>query len=103
MKDAPEAALQAIELRKNALELIRATGGRPIHPTSSTPGGISTSLDDETQKDLLNKMNRNVELAVATLDLAKPIFERKLGPGQNLRLHGKLPLWTGKRRRMGYV
>ena len=78
VKDAPEAALQAIELRKNALDIITATGGRPIHPTSSTPGGISTSLDDETQKDLLQKAQRNVELSVATLDLAKPIFEENL-------------------------
>ena len=78
VKDAPEAALQAIELRKNALDVIKATGGRPIHPTSSTPGGISTSLDDETQKDLLKKAQRNVELSVATLDLAKPIFEENL-------------------------
>jgi len=78
VKDAPEAALQAIELRKNALDIIKATGGRPIHPTSSTPGGISTSLDDETQKDLLKKAQRNVELSVATLDLAKPIFEENL-------------------------
>ncbi len=78
VKDAPEVALQAIELRKNALDLIKATGGRPIHPTSSTPGGISTKLDDETQKDLLNKMKKNVELSVATLDLAKPIFEENL-------------------------
>jgi len=78
VKDAPEAALQAIELRKNALDIIKATGGRPIHPTSSTPGGISTSLDDETQKDLLQKAQKNVELSVATLDLAKPIFEENL-------------------------
>ncbi|MBI4814131.1 MAG: Ni/Fe hydrogenase subunit alpha [Methanobacterium sp.] len=78
VKDAPEAALQAIELRKNALDIIKATGGRPIHPTSSTPGGISTSLDDETQKDLLKKAQRNVELSVATLELAKPIFEENL-------------------------
>ena len=78
VKDAPEVALQAIELRKNALDMIKAVGGRPIHPTSSTPGGISTSLDDETQKDLLEKAKRNVELSVATLDLAKPIFEENL-------------------------
>lgn len=78
IKDAPDVALQAIELRKNALDIVKATGGRPIHPTSSTPGGISTSLDDETQKDLLKKAQRNVELAVATLELAKPIFEENL-------------------------
>ena len=78
IKDAPDVALQAIELRKNALDIVKATGGRPIHPTSSTPGGISTELDDETQKDLLKKAQRNVELAEATLELAKPIFEENL-------------------------
>ncbi|MCC7557627.1 MAG: F420-non-reducing hydrogenase subunit MvhA [Methanobacteriaceae archaeon] len=78
IKDAPDVALQAIELRKNALDIIKATGGRPIHPTSSTPGGISTKLDDETQKDLLQKAQRNVELSQATLELAKPIFEENI-------------------------
>ncbi len=78
VKDAPELALQAIELRKNALSIVNKIGGRPVHPTSSTPGGISTSLDDETQKDLLQKAERNVELAVATLETAKPIFEENI-------------------------
>jgi F420-non-reducing hydrogenase large subunit len=78
IKDAPDLALQAIELRKNALDIVKATGGRSIHPTSSTPGGITTELDDETQKDLLKKAQRNVELAVATLETAKPIFEENI-------------------------
>lgn len=78
VKDAPELALQAIELRKNALDIVKATGGRAIHPTSNTPGGISTELDDETQKDLLQKAQRNIELAVATLETAKPIFEENI-------------------------
>ena len=78
IKDAPELALQAIELRKNGLDIVKAIGGRSIHPTSSTPGGITTELDDETQKDLLKKAQRNVELAVATLETAKPIFEENI-------------------------
>jgi F420-non-reducing hydrogenase large subunit len=78
IKDAPELALQAIELRKNALSIVKATGGRPIHPTSNLPGGISTELDDETQKDLLAKAQRNVELADATIQTAIPIFEENL-------------------------
>ena len=78
IKDAPELALQAIELRKNGLDIVKAIGGRSIHPTSSTPGGITTELDDETQKDLLKKARRNVELAVATLETAKPIFEENI-------------------------
>ena len=59
IKDAPELALQAIELRKNALE-------------------IATELDDETQKDLLAKAQRNIELADATIQTAIPIFEENL-------------------------
>lgn len=78
IKDAPELALQAIELRKNALDIVKAVGGRSIHPTSSTPGGITTELDDETQKDLLQKAQRNIELAVATIETAKPIFEENI-------------------------
>ncbi len=78
IKDAPELALGAIELRKNALDIIKATGGRSIHPTASTPGGITTELDDETQKDLLKKAQRNIELAVATMETAKPIFEENI-------------------------
>lgn len=78
IKDAPEVALQAIQLRKNGLEMVKKIGGRPIHPTSSTPGGISTELDAETQKDLLKKAQENVELSQATLDLAIPIFEENI-------------------------
>lgn len=78
IKDQPEIALQAINIRRNGLEMVRKIGGRPIHPTSSTPGGISTELDAETQKDLLERSKTNVELAQATLDLAIPIFEEKI-------------------------
>ncbi|KZX11030.1 Ni/Fe hydrogenase subunit alpha [Methanobrevibacter curvatus] len=78
IKDMPEVALQAIEMRRNGLDIVKAVGGRPIHPTSSTPGGISTELDAETQKDLLGKAQKNVELAQATLDLAIPIFEENI-------------------------
>ncbi len=78
IKDAPELALGAIELRKNALDIVKAVGGRSIHPTSSTPGGITTELDDETQRDLLKKAQRNIELAVATIEIAKPIFEENI-------------------------
>ena len=78
IKDMPEVALQAIQIRKNGLDIVKATGGRPIHPSSSTPGGISTELDDETQKDLLAKAKQNVELAAATIELAVPILEEKI-------------------------
>jgi F420-non-reducing hydrogenase large subunit len=70
IKDKPDLAMQAIQMRKNGLDIVKAVGGRPIHPTSSTPGGISTELDNETQKDLLAKAQQNVELAQATLDFA---------------------------------
>ena len=74
ISDMPDVALQAIQIRKNGLDIVKAVGGRSIHPSSSTPGGISTELDADTQKDLLAKAQQNVELAQATLDLAIPIF-----------------------------
>ncbi|MDR3222285.1 MAG: Ni/Fe hydrogenase subunit alpha [Methanobrevibacter sp.] len=85
IKDKPDLALQAIEMRRNGLDIVKAIGGRPIHPTSSTPGGISTELDDETQKDLLGKAQKNIELAQATLDFA---IENVFTP--NLDLIGSL-------------
>ena len=78
INDMPEVALQAIQMRKNGLDVVKAVGGRPIHPSSSTPGGISTEIDADTQKDLLAKCQQNVELAQATLDLAIPIFEENI-------------------------
>ncbi|MGN1363074.1 MAG: Ni/Fe hydrogenase subunit alpha [Methanobrevibacter sp.] len=78
IKDQPDIALQAIEIRRNGLDMVRAIGGRPIHPTSSTPGGISTELTEDKQKELKQKAERNIELAQNTLDLAIPIFEEKM-------------------------
>ena len=78
IKDMPEIALQAINIRRNGLEIVRKIGGRPIHPTSSTPGGISTELDDETQKELLGRAKENIDLAQKTLELAIPIFEENI-------------------------
>ena len=67
--------------RRNGLDMVRATGARPIHPTTSTPGGITSELDEETQADLLIKAKRNVELAQATIDLFVliSIFENASG------------------------
>lgn len=88
IKDMPEVALQAIQMRKNGLDIVKAVGGRHIHPTSSTIGGISTELDDSTQKDLLAKAKQNVELAQATLDLAIPIFEANIDLVKDLGYFG---------------
>jgi len=88
IKDMPDVALKAIELRRNGLDIVRATGGRPIHPTSSTPGGITTEIDADTQKDLLAKAQKSIELAQGTLDLAIPIFEENIDLASTLGYFG---------------
>lgn len=89
IQDAPDLAMGAIELRKNGLAMVRAIGGRPIHPSSSTPGGITSELSSEVQADLLEKAKRNVELATATLDFAIPnVFEPNLELVQTLGYFG---------------
>ena len=50
----PEIGKWAIYIRKFGQEVIRATGGRKIHPTSAVPGGINQNLSVE-RRDTLRK------------------------------------------------
>jgi F420-non-reducing hydrogenase large subunit len=59
----PELAKKAIEVRKTGQRITEAVGGKPIHPTTAVPGGMSCSLD-EPQKAILQEMVKNT-LAIA--------------------------------------
>lgn len=50
----PEIGKWAIFIRKYGQEVIKATGGRKIHPTSAIPGGINQNLSIE-HRDVLRK------------------------------------------------
>ena len=76
--DNPELAKKALELRRNSQDIVAAIGGRPIHQVSNTPGGITTELTDEEQKDNLVKAQRALELSLDTYEVAVPIFEENM-------------------------
>jgi F420-non-reducing hydrogenase large subunit len=78
IKDAPELATKALELRRNSQDIVAAFGGRPIHQVTNTPGGITAVLTDEEQKENLVKAQRALELSIDTWDAAQPIFEENL-------------------------
>ena len=78
IEDKPELAKKALELRRNSQDIVAAIGGRPIHQVSNTPGGITTELTDEEQKDNLVKAQRALELSLDTWDVAQPIFEENM-------------------------
>src|SRR5271157_4262561 len=40
----PEIAKWAIQIRKYGQEVIKATGGKKVHPTSAVPGGVTQNL-----------------------------------------------------------
>ncbi|MDO5851109.1 MAG: Ni/Fe hydrogenase subunit alpha [Methanobacteriaceae archaeon] len=78
IKDYPELATKALELRRLSQGIVAAMGGRPIHQVSNTPGGITTSLTDEEQAEQLKNAKRALELSVDTIEAAKPIFEENI-------------------------
>ena len=78
IKDKPELAKKALDLRRNSQDIVAAVGGRPIHQVSNTPGGITTELTDEEQKDNLVKAQRALELSLDTWDVAQGIFEENM-------------------------
>ncbi len=84
INDYPDLAKGALELRRHAQDIITDIGGRPIHQVSNTPGGITTELTDEQQKDDLVKAKRCLELSQATWDAAQPIFEENMDLIQTL-------------------
>jgi len=50
----PEIGKWAIFIRKYGQDVIKATGGRKIHPTSAIPGGVNENLSSE-KRDILRK------------------------------------------------
>ena len=54
----PEIGKWAIFIRKFGQEVIKATGGRKIHPTSAVPGGISHNLAVEDRDRLRGEVDR---------------------------------------------
>lgn len=72
----PELAGKAIALRKIGQTLIDKVGGRPIHPVTAIPGGMSKPLSHEDRFLLARDLRRAVELSTLAVDTAYALLER---------------------------
>jgi F420-non-reducing hydrogenase large subunit len=76
IKRDPKLAKMAIRERSIGQGIIEAVGGRPIHPVSAIPGGVSSPLSEEKRDGLLKDANEALELTKFALKVGKPMFEK---------------------------
>ncbi len=80
-----EIAKRAMAVRKIGTELIGLAGGQFIHPIKAVVGGISTPVDPEAAKEMLEKIQEALPIACELFDhywdLARNIGERAMDWG----------------------
>ena len=73
---APEAAKQAIALRKFGQKIVEAVGGKAIHPVTGIPGGQAKRLTEEERDELLKDADQMIEYAKNGVELIKQLNEQ---------------------------
>ena len=74
----PEIAKKGIKLRKFGQEIIKALGGKKIHPAFALPGGVISSLS-ETDRDILSSgFEEAYETCRIVIDLIKDWLDKNL-------------------------
>jgi NAD-reducing hydrogenase large subunit len=74
----PEIGKWAIFIRKFGQEVIKATGGKKIHPTSAIPGGVNQNLDIESRDSLRKDVDQILSWCMQALErLKEAISERE--------------------------
>jgi len=76
IKKSPEIAKKAIEVRKFGQRLTEAIGGKPIHPSSAIPGGISHALSEEKRLELLAMAEKSLTIATDCWEIAKTLLDK---------------------------
>jgi NAD-reducing hydrogenase large subunit len=72
----PELAKKGIRLRKFGQDIIRALGGKSIHPAYAVPGGVINGLGEKARDDLLGGFGPAYEACYAALDFIKNWLEK---------------------------
>lgn len=72
----PELGKKAIRLRKVGQNIIERVGGRPIHPVTAIPGGMSKPLSHEDRYISRKEIEEALELAQLALSIGKGVYER---------------------------
>ncbi|WP_456418931.1 Ni/Fe hydrogenase subunit alpha [Methanocaldococcus infernus] len=72
----PELAKQAIALRRFGQKIVSFVGGKPIHPITGIPGGISKKLSEEERDELLKEIDTIIEYSKNAVEVVKSILEK---------------------------
>lgn len=72
----PEIAKWAIFIRKYGQEVIKAVGGKKIHPTNAVPGGVNKNLSVHDRDALRKDIDQIVAWSVDALELCKRLIHR---------------------------
>jgi F420-non-reducing hydrogenase large subunit len=76
VKANPELAKTAVEGRKIGQRITEEVGGKPIHPVSAVPGGMSFALSSEKRAQLEAMAKRSVEIAKVAWPLVMQQMEK---------------------------
>ncbi len=76
VKKSPEIARKAIEVRKFGQRLNEAIGGKPIHPSSAIPGGISHTLSEQQRLELLTMAEASLAIATECWGMARDLLDK---------------------------
>ncbi len=74
----PEAARRGIRLRKFGQEIIKALGGKKVHPAFAVPGGVTDPLEESDRDRLLSGFREAHDTAGLAMDLLKGYLEKNL-------------------------
>jgi NAD-reducing hydrogenase large subunit len=74
----PEAAVKGVRLRKFGQEIIKALGGKKIHPVFAVPGGVSNGLATEDRDRLLQGFDEAYGTYQVAMDLFKAWLDKNL-------------------------
>jgi NAD-reducing hydrogenase large subunit len=74
----PDLAVKGIRLRRFGQEIIKALGGKKIHPSFAVPGGVNSSLSMEDRDQLLGGFQEAYATCRTAIDLLKGWIEKNL-------------------------
>ncbi len=72
----PELAKKSIRLRQIGQNIIERVGGRPIHPVTAIPGGMSKPLSHEDRFTTGKELEEAIELAKLAVKVGEGVFEQ---------------------------
>lgn len=75
IKENPELALKAVNLRRYGQQIIEKLGGKRIHANFAVTGGVNAPLAEENRKSMASELKTMIEIAKEAISIAKGWLE----------------------------